>query len=79
MNKLNLKYSQKQKQTNKHLSEKQNWDRMSKIQPKNKENKFLRERERERGKKKKGERMPKIQLKNKRKKRLRGGGGEEDQ
>ena len=46
MNKLNLKYSQKQKQTNKHLSEKQNWDRMSKIQPKNKENKLLRERER---------------------------------
>ena len=39
---------EKRKKTNKHLSEKQNWDRMSKIQPKNKENKLLRERERER-------------------------------
>ena len=38
---------EKRKKTNKHLSEKQNWDRMSKIQPKNKENKLLRERERE--------------------------------
>ena len=51
---------EKRKKTNKHLSEKQNWDRMSKIQPKNKENKLLRERERER-EEKKGERMPKIQ------------------